>query len=135
MSDKVVWVPLTIIVPLSYADFARDLCACLAGPAGAGMFTASIGVGNIETHRISGQGLIDEQFAGLLPLTEYPADADPIHTPGQPATVAALATAQGMAVTTEQVAALFAAATVTTETGLAAMARLGLSAITPHETP
>lgn len=121
------WTSRTLIVPSAQVEFARLLTATIAGPSGAGMWTTPLSpTGELPaTHWIS-SGLIDQQFAALLPLTEYPADSDPVHTPGHPEVCAHLATEAGMTVTAEQVSALFAASSVTAEDAQTAMARMGL---------
>lgn len=121
------WVHRCMIVPVDHVDLARSLCATLAGDGGSGMFTTPLSpTGDYPpTHWIS-SGMIADNFAALLPLTTYMPDAEPIHTPGQPDTVAAIATANGYPTTAEQVQALFAAADVTEQDPFAAMERLGL---------
>lgn len=112
------WTHRSIIVPDAHAQLARDLCAALAGPGGAGMFTTGLSADGSApaTHWISA-GLIDAQLAALLPLVD---------TPGQPETVLALAQQAGMAVTLDQVQALLAAVVVTELEPLAAIAEQGL---------
>ena len=89
-----IWTYRALVVPDAQVTYARELTAAVAGPAGAGMFTAALSPTGSEpaTHWISA-GMIADEFAALLPLTVYPADAEPIHTLGQPETVAAIATA------------------------------------------
>lgn len=122
-----IWTYRALVVPDAQVTYARELTAAVAGPAGAGMFTAALSPTGQEpaTHWISA-GMIADEFAALLPLTTYPPDAEPIHTPGQPDTVAAIATANGYPTTTEQVQALFTAADVTEQDPQVVMARLGL---------
>lgn len=128
------WTNRTLIVPSAQVEFARLLTATIAGPSGAGMWTTPLSpTGELPaTHCIS-SGLIDQQFAALLPLTEHPADSDPVRTPGHPEVCAHLATEAGMTVTPEQVAALFAASSVTAEDAHTAMARMGLMIASPPE--
>lgn len=113
------WTHRSILVPDAHAQLARDLCAALAGPGGEGMFTTGLSAdGSVAaTHWISA-GLIDAQFAALLPLGD---------TPGQPETVFALAQQAGMTVTLEQVQALLAAVVVTELEPLAAIEAQGLA--------
>lgn len=126
------WVHRCLIVPAEHAELARVLCATLAGPGGAGMFTTPLSPTGQEpvTHYIS-SGAIEEPFAQLLPLTEFPADAEPVIYPGQPDLVTQMATAQGMAVTPEEVQALLAASDVTEQEAFTALARLGLQITQP----
>lgn len=128
------WTNRTLIVPTAQVEFARLLTATIAGPSGAGMWTTPLSpTGEMPaTHWIS-SGLIDQQFAALLPLTEYPADGDPIHTPGHPEVCAHLATEAGAPTTPEQVAGLFAASSVTAEDAHTAMARMSLLIASPAE--
>lgn len=128
------WTNRTLIVPTEQVEFARLLTATIAGPSGAGMWTTPLSpTGEMPaTHWIS-SGLIDQQFASLLPLTEYPADSDPVHTPGQHGICAHLATEAGVPTTPEQVAALFAASSVTAEDAHTAMARMWLMIASPPE--
>lgn len=122
-----VWVRRTIIVPVAHAEFARNLCALLAGQSGAGMFYPMLHTNGVHTHYINGPGFLGKEFTDLLKFSQYPVGGDPIHTPGQPATVAAMAIALGMPTTAAQVQALFDASDITDEDGATAMARLGLS--------
>ena len=126
------WTNRTLVVPSAQVEFARLLTATIAGPSGAGMWTTPLSpTGEMPaTHWIS-SGLIDEQFAALLPLAEYPADSDPVHTPGHPDVCAHLATEAGM--TVEQVAALFAASDVSAEDAHTVMTRMGLMIASPTE--
>lgn len=126
------WTNRTLVVPSAQVEFARLLTATIAGPSGAGMWTTPLSpTGEMPaTHWIS-SGRIDEQFAALLPLAEYPADSDPVHTPGHPDVCAHLATEAGM--TVEQVAALFAASDVSAEDAHTVMTRMGLMIASPTE--
>lgn len=126
------WVHRCLIVPAEHADLARVLCETLAGPGGAGMFTTPLSPTGQEpaTHFIS-SGLLDEQFAQLLPLAEFQTDAEPVIYPGQPELIAQMAADQGMVVTSEQVQALLAASDVTEQEAFTALARLGLQIVQP----
>lgn len=119
-----IWTYRCLIVPDAHVQFARDLCAAVAGPAGAGMFTTPLSPSGAEpaTHWISA-GLISQDFAALLPLGDEPGNA---------ALVAELATANGMQTTAEQVKALFDVADVTEDESHVAMARLGLMMVEQH---
>ena len=113
-----IWTYRCLIVTDAHVQFARELSATVAGPAGAGMWTTPLSPTGAEpaTHWISA-GLISQDFAALLPLGD---------DPGNAALVAELATANGMETTAEQVQALFDASDITKEEPHAAMARLGL---------
>jgi hypothetical protein len=125
------WVNRCLIVPASQVAFARQLPAAIAGPSGVGMWTTPLSPTGAEpaTHYISA-GLIDEQFAALMPLTQYPADAEPIHTPGRAAIAAHLATQNGYVVTTEEVQALFDVCDSSEQGPYEALARVGLMLVT-----
>ena len=116
-----------MIVPAEHADLARLLCETLAGPGGAGMFTTALSATGDDpaTHYIS-SGLIESEFADLLPLIEFPADADPVIHPGQPDLITQMAMAQGMGVTVDDVQALLASVDVTEQPPTDALDRLGL---------
>lgn len=128
------WTNRTLIVSDEQVEFARLLTATIAGPSSAGMWTTPLSpTGKLPaTHWIS-SGLIDQQFAALLPLTEYPADGDPVHTPGHPEVCAHLATEAGVPTTPEQVVGLFAASSVTAEDAHTATARMWLMIASPPE--
>ena len=124
-----------MIVPAEHADLARKLCETLAGPGGAGMFTTALSATGDDpaTHYIS-SGLIESDFADLLPLIEFPADADPVIHPGQPDLITQMATDQGMGVTVDEVQALLASVDVTEQPPTDALDRLGLRLSTEPET-
>ena len=125
------WTHRCLIVPNAQVEFARSLSAAIAGLSGTGMWTAKLSAGGSEpaTHFIS-SGLIDAQFAALMPLMTYPADAEPIFTPGRPEVAAYLATEAGLIKTYEEVAALFAVCDSSDQEAQVAMARLGLVRVT-----
>lgn len=120
-----------MIVPADQVEFARALPPAIAGASGSGMWTTPLSPTGAEpaTHFISA-GLIDQQFAALMPLTQYPADAEPILTPGNPEIAAHLATEAGVPTTAEQVQALFAVCDCTEQDPEVAMSRLGLVRVT-----
>ena len=123
-----------IIVPGAQVQYARDLSAAAAGPAGAGMYTTPLSpTGELPaTHWISA-GLISQSFADMLPLTIFPEDSDPITAPGEALLVADLATANDYPTTRDDVQALFDASDVTEQDAFTAMARLGLMMANPAE--
>ena len=130
------WVHRCLIVPAEHVELARVLCATLAGPGGSGMFTTPLSPTGQEpaTHYISA-GAVEEPFAQLLPLTEFPADAEPVIYPGQPDLIAQMASAQGMTVTPEEVRALLAASDVSEQEAFTALARLVLQIVQPPLDP
>jgi hypothetical protein len=128
------WVHRCLIVPAEHADLARVLCATLAGPGGSGMFTTPLSLTGQEpaTHFIS-SGAIEEPFAQLLPLAEFPEGAEPVIYHGQPELIAQTASARGIAVTLEEVQALLAASDVSEQEAFAALARLKLQIVNSQD--
>ena len=126
------WVHRCMIVPTKHVELARYLCATLAGDGGSGMFTTALSATGQDpaTHYIS-SGLIESDFADLLPLIELPADADPVIHPGQPDLITQMATDQGMGVTVDEVLALLASVDVTEQPPTDALDRLGLQIVQP----
>ena len=124
-----------MIVPAEHVELARKLCETLAGPGGAGMFTAALSTTGLDpaTHYIS-SGLIESDFADLLPLIEFTADADPVIHPGQPDLITQMATDQGMGVTVDEVQPLLASVDVTEQPPTDALDRLGLRLSAEPET-
>ena len=129
------WQHRCMIVPTEHVELARKLCETLAGPGGAGMFTTPLSTTGVDpaTHYIS-SGLIESDFADLLPLIEFPADADPVIHPGQPDLITQMATDQGMGVTVDEVQALLASVDVTEQPPTDALDRLGLRLSAEPET-
>ena len=99
------------------------------------MFTTALSATGDDpaTHYIS-SGLIESDFADLLPLIELPADADPVIHPGQPDLITQMATDQGMGVTVNEVLALLASVDVTEQPPTDALDRLGLRLSAEPET-
>lgn len=60
------WTFRTIILPVTLADTARNLCMALTGSASEGMFTTPLYTGETVTHTIS-SGYIATEFAEVLP--------------------------------------------------------------------
>lgn len=121
------WVYRCMIVLDGQVEFARALAAAIAGSSGAGMWTAPLaGADDAPPTQWVSAGLISAQFAGIMPLTEFDADGQPVTTPGRAALAARLATAAGMDATEAQVQALFDASDVTSEDAQVALARLEL---------
>lgn len=120
------WVHRCMIVPTEHVDLARALCAALAGEGGSGMFTTALSPNGVEpaTHWIS-SGLIESEFADLLPLGS---------TPGQPDVVHSLALQSGMFVSIEDIAGLLAAVDVSEQPPAEALDRLGLAMAAEPET-
>lgn len=132
------WTHRTIIVPAPIVEPARAACAGLAGPGGSGMFTTPLSpTGEAPpTHYIS-SGLIETQFADLLPLTvvTYGEDGTPSTStrPGNAALTAQLATDAGLPFTEEEISMLLAAVDVSEQPAEDAFVRLGLQMIAALE--
>ena len=132
------WTHRTLIVPTNQVELARSLCAALAGPAGEGMFTTPLSPTGFfpATHYISA-GLIEDNFADLLPLTSvsYAEDDTPsIETrPGDIDLIVQLAADAELPITEAEVSALLAAVDVSDQAAEDALARLGLKIISTPE--
>lgn len=120
------WVHRCMIVPTEHVDLARALCAALAGDGGSGMFTTPLSPNGTlpATHYIS-SGLIESEFADLLPLDS---------TPGQPDVVHSLAQQAGMSVTIDNITRLLAAVDVSEQPPAEALERLALAMASEPET-
>ena len=129
------WVYRNMIVADAVVDTCRSLAMLLAGE-GQQLWTTSLSADGAEpaTHWIS-SGLIESQFADLLPLSGFTQDdegnwQEEILSPGNPTLLAELS---GGAVTEDQVNAIFSLCDVTLDEPQTALARLGLQMITPEE--
>ena len=114
-----------LIAPAAYTPLARALCAGIAtGGSGEGMLQTALSPdGKLPaTHYIS-QGMIEEAFADLLPLTSFDAEGVPTTRAGQPEKIVELS---GGMVTLSQITALLAAIDVTEQDAFTAMARVGV---------
>lgn len=130
------WTHRTLIVPSGTVQLARDLCAAIAGPSGADMLITPLSATGQApaTHYIS-TGLLDEQFAFLLPLTTYADDGSIADVyPGNASMVLTLATAAGLSVTLQDIETMFSQANVTANDPFVAMARLALQLVKTEET-
>ena len=117
-----------LIVPAAYTPLARALCAGIAtGGSGEGMLQTALSPdGKLPaTHYIS-QGMIEEAFADLLPLTTFDADGVPTTRAGQHEKIVELS---GGTVTLTKINALMKAVDVTEQDAFTAMARLGLKMV------
>lgn len=122
------YVDRCLIAPAAYTPLARALCAGIAtGGSGEGMLLTPISVTGLPpaTHYIS-QGMIEEAFADLLPLTTFDADGVPTTRAGQPEKIVELS---GGMVTLAQINALLAAIDVTEQDAFTAMARVGVKMV------
>ena len=129
------WTHRTIIVSALIVEPARAACAGLAGQGGSGMFTTPLSpTGEAPpTHYIS-SGLIEDQFANLLPLTSVTYGEDGMSStsirPGNVALTVQLAADAGLPFTEEGISMIFAAADVSEQPAEDALGRLGLRMIT-----
>lgn len=132
------WTHRTLIVPANQVELARSLCAALAGPAGEGMFNTPLSATGLypATHYISA-GLIEEQFAAILPLTVVTYGEDGTSSvetrPGNVALTVQLAVDAELPITEAEVSALLAAVDVSEQSAEDALVRLGLKIIAEPE--
>ena len=129
------WLYRNLIISAAQRDLAAQLCAVLAGAGGSNMFTTPLSVDGAEpaTHYIS-SGLIEDNFAALLPLDAMVDDVWTRTYAGLPETIVQLYNAtDNPPITLAQVTAVFATADVSEEDPHAAMARLGLQIVTPPD--
>ena len=131
------WVHRTIIVPATLAESARAACAGLAGPGGSGMFTTPLSAtGTLPASHYISSGMIEDQFASLLPLiTVVRTDGTPTTSiqPGNAALTAQLAADAGLPFTEEEISMLLSAVDVSGQSADEAFARLGLQIIAEPE--
>ena len=128
-----IWLHRSIIIASPQRDLAADICETLAGAGGSGMFVTPLSADGAEpaTHYIS-SGLIEDNFAALLPLDAMVDDVWTRTYAGLPETIVQLYNAtDNPPVTLEQVTAVFATADVSEEDPHQAMARLGLQLVVP----
>lgn len=123
------WVHRTMIVPAAFRSLAQQLCAGLAGPSGTNMFGVDLGTtpsGPI-THGMSA-GLIQPQFAALMPLDEWDDEASAYTRldAGQAEQIVAGAAALGVTLPLATVQALLAAVRVADEPWQQALAQQSL---------
>lgn len=128
------WTHRCLIVPNAYVALARGLASGIAGASAQGMWSVPLSpTGSLPaTHWVSA-GLMDENFANLLPLTTYDAEGNATTTPGQPGLIVELAAAQGQTVPLAAVEAMLAACQITLDDGQAGIARAGLKMVQPEE--
>jgi len=125
-----------MIVPQAFRSLAQQLCAGLAGLSGTGMFDVDLGPtqSGPTTHGMS-SGLIQPQFAGLMPLDEWNAEAGAYTRldPGQAETIVAGAAAAGVTLPLVTVQALLAAVRVADEPWQQALAQQALFMVLSDE--
>ena len=128
------WVHRNLIVVDAYVALARGLASGIAGASAQGMWSVPLSAtGTLPaTHWIS-VGLMDEDFANLLPLTTYDEEGNPTTQPGQPETIVALSEQLGQPVPLAAVEALLNSAQITLDEGQAGIARAGLVMVQPEE--
>lgn len=129
-----IWTYRCLIVPAEHAELAQVLCETLAGPGGSNMFITPLSSTGAEpaTHYIS-SGLIEDNFAALLPLDALVDDVWTRIYAGLPETIVQLYNAtDNPPVTLAKVNAVFATADVSEQDPHQAMARLGLQIVSPE---
>jgi hypothetical protein len=115
-----------------FAGPARDLCAGITpGASGDGMFLTGgcSPSGALPATHFINEGMIEDYFAGLLPLTSVDIDGNTTTAPGQPETIVALAAKDGITVSLAQINAILNGVQVTLETPQQARDRKGLKPI------
>lgn len=121
-----------LIASANYAKPARDLCAGVTpGESGMGMFLTGGRSPSGElpaTHYIN-EGMLEDVFANLLPLTTFDAQGNATTEQGKAPVIVALAQSKGIPVTLAQIEAVLSGVQVTQETPQQAMTRLGLQTI------
>lgn len=128
------WIYRNLIVAAAQRDLAADICATLAGAGGSGMFTTPLSADGAEpaTHYIS-SGLIEDNFAALLPLDAMVDDVWTRTYAGLPETIVQLynEAKPDTPITLNEVIVVFAEADVSEQDPHQAMARLGLQIVQP----
>lgn len=128
----ITWAFRTMIVPAEEVELARALAAAITGDAGSGMWATALSVsGEMPASHYISSGMIDAEFAALLPLTTVGEVIDDVATPdvtapGEPGVLAGLASQAGLTVTVDQVAAVLDAANVMDLEPFAALEIAGL---------
>ena len=118
----------TLIPSASVRDQAAQLCAALAGPAGAGMFQRPLySDSDNPTHYLSA-GLIAQVFADALPLTSTDEEGQLTTRPADYPALLAMAQAVGVEVTQAELESILSQCDVSDQDWRTALARLGLSA-------
>jgi hypothetical protein len=132
----VIWIDRCMLVPAAQQSFAQTLAKSAVGLSGDGMWLSGVSpTGNTPATWYVAEGLIQTQFAALLPLWLPSQDLNTLiwttaqTSMGDAATVTSMATIGGMTVTLPQVQALFAAVDVTQQNVWVALDRLSLKRI------
>lgn len=132
------WTFRTMIVADAVVNTCRSLAMLLAGE-GQKLWTTPLSQTGTEpaTHWIS-SGLIEQQFALLMPLTTWAQDEQGTwflesYYEGQPALLAQLSTDAGFPMTGVEVTAIFNECDVTLQDPQTSYGRLGLQMIQPEE--
>ena len=125
----------TLILTAEVTPLAQQIAVALAGEAGASMWSTPLAptAEGPATHYIS-SGMVGDEFAYMVPLQVWAIDEagdwQLVSTePGNPEAVTAACNAGGLAVTLEQVEAIFTVADVTEQEPFTAMGRLGLQLV------
>jgi hypothetical protein len=130
------WTYRNLIVPAAVADQARSICVALAGEGQSGLFTTPLSPTGAEpaTHYIS-SGLIEDQFAGLLPLWGDVEGEWTELSAGLPETILQLLEQQGYTPlpTLTELQALLSQCDITEQEPFVALERLALKLVQPAE--
>lgn len=128
------WLHRSIIVAAAQRDLAAQLCAVLAGPGGSQMFTTPLSADSAEpaTHYISA-GMIEDNFAALIPLDAMVDDVWTRTYAGLPETIVQLYNAtDNQPITLDEVSVVFAASDVSEQDPHEAMSRMSLQMVQQH---
>lgn len=132
------WEYRNMIVAYAVVDTCRSLALLLAGE-GQKLWTTPLSADGKEaaTHWIS-SGLIEEQFAALMPLATWAQDEEGTwylesYYDGQPQLLSQLATDAGYPITEFEVVQVFDQCDVTLQDPQTSYDRLGLKMIQPEE--
>ena len=129
------WAYRNMLVQDSQVVLARSITETLAPSGGQGMFTTALSDdGSLPATYWISSGLIDAEYAQLIPLQEWTLDAEGVWqvtviSAGMPEIVTSLCNEAGLEVTLAEVNALFAATDITLETPQESWARLGIQLV------
>lgn len=129
--SEIIFVHRTMFVTADCVEDARLLASTLTGPAGTGMWERKLSAtGELPATHYLSAGMIDEQFANLLPLTTITETEEYgpviITRLGNPEALAYLAAQAGLEISAARVAEIFDLADVSKQDPYIAMARLGV---------
>lgn len=128
-----IWTHRTIIVPDAVVVPARMACEALAGSGGSGMYTVPLSpTGELPvTHWVS-SGVIDQDFAALLPTKAYSPETDSWVTEQSNSSILEdLCTQAG--VPYEVISQVLLLSDISTQSAEEALSRLGLKLVQSNE--